>query len=93
MCILIGMKSKRKYHVGKVIVEIDNTPKQKFMVLRMRMDNWLKKNKHLPVHRIEMREWADDHERFIKLKELFEFHRPDFIKKKHKMEVNRLFKK
>ena len=87
------MKSKRKYHVGKVIVEIDNTPKQKFMVLRMRMDNWLKKNKHLPVHRIEMREWADDHERFIKLKELFEFHKPNFIKKKHMIEVNKLFRK
>tara|TARA_B100000965_G_C19596914_1_gene760697 strand:+ start:505 stop:774 length:270 start_codon:yes stop_codon:yes gene_type:complete len=87
------MKSKKKYHVGKVIVEIDNTPKQKFMVLRMRMDNWLKKNKHLPVHRIEMREWADDHERFIKLKELFEFHKPNFIKKKHMIEVNKLFRK
>ena len=87
------MKSKKKYHVGKVIVEIDNTPKQKFMVLKLRMDNWLKKNKNLPVHRIEMREWADDHERFIKLKELFEFHRPNFIKKKHKIEVNKLFKK
>ena len=87
------MKSKKKYHVGKVIVEIDNTPKQKFMVLRMRMDNWLKKNKDLPVHRIEMREWADDVDRLNKLKELFEFHRPNFIKKKHKMEVNRLFKK
>ena len=87
------MKSKKKYHVGKVIVEIDNTPKQKFMVLKMRMDNWLKKNKDLPVHRIEMRDWADDVERVIKLKELFEFHRPNFIKKKHKIEVNELFKK
>ena len=87
------MKSKKKYHVGKVIVEIDNTPKQKFMVLRMRMDNWLKRNKDLPMHRIEMRGYQDDVDRFNKLKELFEFHRPDFIKKKHKMEVNRLFKK
>ena len=87
------MKSKKKYHVGKVIVEIDNTPKQKFMVLRMRMDNWLKKNKDLPMHRIEMREYQDDVDRFNKLKELFEFHRPDFIKKKHKIEVNKLFRK
>lgn len=87
------MKSKKKYHVGKVIVEIDNTPKQKFMVLRMRMDNWLKKNKDLPVHRIEMRDYQDDVDRFNKLKELFEFHRPNFIKKKHKIEVNELFKK
>jgi len=87
------MKSKKKYHVGKVIVEIDNTPKQKFMVLRMRMDNWLKKNKDLPMHRIEMRGYQDDVDRFNKLKELFEFHRPNFIKKKHKMEVNRLFRK
>jgi len=87
------MKSKKKYHVGKVIVEIDNTPKQKFMVLRMRMDNWLKKNKNLPMHRIEMRVYRDDVDRFNKLKELFEFHRPNFIKKKHKMEVNRLFRK
>ena len=55
--------------------------------------NWLKKNKDLPVHRIEMRDWADDYERVIKLKELFEFHRPNFIKKKHKIEVNELFKK
>ena len=87
------MKSKKKYHVGKVIVEIDNTPKQKFMVLRMRMDNWLKRNKDLPMHRIEMRSYQDDVDRFNKLKELFEFHRPNFIKKKHKMEVNRLFRK
>jgi len=87
------MKSKKKYHVGKVIVEIDNTPKQKFMVLRMRMDNWLKKNKNLPMHRIEMRGYRDDVDRFNKLKELFEVHRPNFIKKKHKMEVNRLFRK
>ena len=63
------------------------------MVLRMRMDNWLKKNKNLPMHRIEMRGYRDDVDRFNKLKELFEFHRPNFIKKKHKMEVNRLFKK
>jgi len=87
------MKSKRKYHVGKVIVEIDNTPKQKFMVLRMRMDNWLKKNKHLPVHRIEMREWADDIDSYNRLKELFEFHKPNFIKKKHMVAVNKLFRK
>ena len=40
-----------------------------------------------------MRDWADDYERVIKLKELFEFHRPNFIKKKHKIEVNELFKK
>ena len=87
------MKSKKKYHVGKVIVEIDNTPKQKFMVLRMRMDNWLKKNKNLPMHRIEMRGYRDDVDRFNKLKELFEFHRPNFIKKKHMIEVNKLFRK
>ena len=63
------------------------------MVLRMRMDNWVKKNKHLSVHRIEMREWADDIDRFNKLKELFEFHKPNFIKKKHMIEVNKLFRK
>ena len=87
------MNEIRKYNIGGVIVKTDNSFPSKFRVLKMAMDNWLKKNKDLPMHRIEMRGYQDDVDRFNKLKELFEFHRPNFIKKKHKMEVNRLFRK
>tara|TARA_B100001113_G_C20819665_1_gene496149 strand:+ start:127 stop:399 length:273 start_codon:yes stop_codon:yes gene_type:complete len=87
------MNEIRKYNIGGVIVKTDNSFPSKFRVLKMAMDNWLKKNKNLPMHRIEMRGYRDDIDRYNKLKELFTFHEPDFIKKRHMIEVNEIFKR
>ena len=84
---------KRKYNIGGVIVEIDNTSTQKFRVLRMAMDNWSKKNRNLSNNSTEAILYMEDSDRYNKLRELFEYHKPDFIKKRHMIEVNNLFKR
>ena len=83
---------KRKYNIGGVMVETDNSVPNKFRVLKMAMDNWSKRNRNLPIDSVEGRRYSHDADRYNKLKELFEFHKPDFIKKKHMEEVNYLFK-
>ncbi len=84
---------KRKYNIGGVIVEIDNTTTQKFRVLRMAMDNWAKKNSNLPIDSPAGRQYNNDSDRYNKLKELFEWHKPNFIKSKHMIEVNEMFRR
>ena len=89
----MGSKNKVKYNVGGVIVETDGSYEHKFRVLRMAMDNWSKKNRNLSIDSPEGRKYGEDADRYNKLKELFEYHKPDFIKKRHMVEVNDLFKR
>ena len=89
----MGSKDKVKYNVGGVVVETDGSYENKFRVLRMAMDNWSKKNRNLPIDSPEGRQYGKDMDRYNKLKELFTFHRPNFIKKKHMLEVNEIYKR
>jgi len=85
--------TKVKYNVGGVIVKTDNSIPNKFRVLKMAMDNWSKKNRNLSIDSTEGRKYGEDADRYNKLKELFTYHKPDFIKKKHMIEVNELYKR
>jgi len=96
----MGSKNKVKYNVGGVIVETDNSIPNKFRVLKMVLDNWAKKNRNLPIDSPEGRQFGKDMDRYNKLKELFEYHAPNFlnkskwfIKKKHMIEVNELYRR
>jgi len=89
----MGSKNKVKYNVGGVVVEIDGSYKNKFRVLQMAMTNWASKNRNLPIDSPEGRQYGKDSDRYNKLKELFEFHKPNFIKKKHMIEVNELYRR
>jgi len=96
----VGSKNKVKYNVGGVIVETDGSYEHKFRVLRMAMDNWSKKNRNLPIDSPEGRQYGKDVDRYNKLKELFKYYAPNFlnkskwfIKKKHMIEVNELYKR
>ena len=96
----MGSKNKVKYNVGGVIVETDNSIPNKFRVLKMVLDNWAKKNRNLPIDSPEGRQFGKDMDRYNKLKELFEYHAPNFlnkskwfIKKKHMIEVNEIYRR
>ena len=96
----MGSKNKVKYIVGGVIVETDGSYENKFRVLRMAMDNWAKKNRNLPIDTFEAKQYGRDSDRYNKLKELFRYYAPNFlnkskwfIKKKHMIEVNELYKR
>ena len=86
------MNKNRKYNIGGVMVETDNSVPNKFRVLKMAMDNWARKNHLLSIDSPKGRKYRDDVDRYNKLKELFEYHKPNFIKKQHMVEVNDLFK-
>ena len=75
------------------MVETDNSVPNKFRVLKMAMDNWVKKNRNLSIDSPEGRKYDEDADRYNKLKELFVYHKPNFIKKKHMIEVNELYKR
>ena len=90
---------KRKYNIGGVMVETDNSVPNKFRVLKMAMDNWSKKNRNLSIDSTEGRKYGEDADRYNKLKELFRYYAPNFlnkskwfIKKKHMLEVNEIYK-
>ena len=83
---------KRKYNIGGVMVETDNSVPNKFRVLKMAMDNWSKKNRNLTNNTPEAQQYMKDSDRYNKLKELFEFHKPNFIKPFHMVELNKMFK-
>ena len=89
----MGSKNKVKYNVGGVVVEIDGSYKNKFRVLQMAMTNWASKNRNLPIDSPEGRQYGQDMDRYNKLKGLLTFHRPNFIKKKHMLEVNEIYKR
>jgi hypothetical protein len=59
----------------------------------MVMHNWSKENSKLPIDSEAGRLYSSDADRVYKLKDLFKFHRPNFIKKKHMIEVNSIFKR
>ena len=84
---------KSKYNTGGVIVEVDDDVDNKFRVLQMVMHNWSKENSKLPIDSEAGRLYSSDADRVYKLKDLFKFHRPNFIKKKHMIEVNSIFKR
>ena len=84
---------KSKYNIGGVIVEVDDNVDNKFRVLQMVMHNWSKKNSKLSIDSEAGRLYSSDMDRVYKLKDLFKFHRPEFIKKKHMIEVNNIFKR
>ena len=84
---------KSKYNIGGVIVEVDDDVDNKFRVLQMVMHNWSKENSKLPIDSEAGRLYSSDMDRVYKLKDLFKFHRPNFIKKKHMIEVNSIFKR
>jgi|21_taG_2_1085346.scaffolds.fasta_scaffold41364_3 hypothetical protein len=88
-----GKMTKTKYNVGGVIVETDGSYENKFRVLRMAMDNWSKKNAGISIDSPKGRQYSTDWDRYLKLNELFKFHKPDFIKKKHMIEVNGLYRR
>ena len=95
----MGSKNKVKYNVGGVIVETDGSYENKFRVLQMAMDNWAKKNRNLNIDSPEGRQYSKDMDRYDRLKELFRYYAPNFlnkskwfIKKKHMIEVNKLFR-
>ena len=84
-------KNKMKYNIGGVVVETDGSYENKFRVLKMVMDNWAKKHRNLNIDSPKGRQFGKDMDRYNKLKELFTFHEPDFIKKRHMIEVNEIF--
>ena len=96
----MGSKNKVKYNVGGVTVETDGSYENKFRVLQMAMDNWAKKNRNLNIDSPEGRQYSKDVGRYNQLKELFKYYAPNFlnkskwfIKKKHMLEVNEIYKR
>ena len=96
----MGSEDKVKAsHFYNDIVELNQQDKLKVMwiekikKLRDVMDEWSRKNGNLSIGSTEGRQWGKDWDRFLKLKELFEFHRPNFIKKKHMVEMNEIYKR
>ena len=85
--------NKTIYNIGGVDVSIDGSTDNKFRVLQMVMHNWSKKNSKLLIDSESGRLYSSDMDRVYKLKDLFKFHRPNFIKKKHMIEVNNIFKR
>jgi len=85
--------NKTIYNIGGVDVSIDGSTDNKFRVLQMVMHNWSKKNSKLLIDSEAGRLYSSDMDRVYKLKDLFKFHRPNFIKKKHMIEVNNIFKR
>ena len=83
--------TKRTYNIGGVIVKTDNSVPNKFRVLKMAMDNWSKKNRNLSIDSTEGRKYGEDADRYNKLKELFTYHKPDFIKKVWSVIFKQLF--
>ena len=84
---------KRAFNIDGVIVKTDSSYEHRFRVLRMAMDNWAKKNRNLPIDTPEAKQYSKDSDRYNKLKELFEFHKPNFIKPFHMVELNKMFKR
>ena len=84
---------KRAFNIDGVIVKTDSSYEHRFRVLRMAMDNWAKKNRNLPIDTPEAKQYSKDSDRYNKLKELFEFHKPNFIKPFHMVELNKIFKR
>jgi hypothetical protein len=66
---------------------------EKLKKLRDVMDEWSVKNTQMSMSSTKCKQWSSDWDRFIKLKELFEFHRPAFIKKRHMIELNQMYKR
>jgi hypothetical protein len=65
----------------------------KFVKLRNAMDEWSRKNAGISIDSPKGRQYSDDWDRYLKLSELFKFHKPDFIKKKHMLELNELYRR
>ena len=85
--------NKTIYNIGGVVVKMNGSVDNKFRVLQMAMDNWRKNHFRLSMDSKAIKLYRDDLDRAYKLKELFKFHRPNFIKKKHMIEVNNIFKR
>jgi len=85
--------NKTIYTIGGVVVKMDGSIDNKFRVLQMAMDNWRKNHFRLPMDSKAVKLYSNDLDRVYKLKDLFKFHRPNFIKKKHMIEVNNIFKR
>ena len=91
----------RVYNISGVLtkIEYDNTTDEaykKLKVLKMAMDNWSKKNKDLPMHRIEVRQYQDDCQDFNRMQDLLQISSSNFYgtrSKKHKILMNKLFKR
>ncbi len=75
------------------MISLHDNHGDKFVKLRSAMDEWSRKNAGISIDSPKGRQYSTDWDRYLKLSELFKFHKPDFIKKKHMLELNGLYRR
>ena len=61
------------------MISLHDNHGDKFVKLRSAMDEWSRKNAGISIDSPKGRQYSTDWDRYLKLSELFKFHKPDFI--------------
>lgn len=97
------MVKRKKEEFREKLLKEEEVIKTKWLdkvrLLQERMDTWWEfytgreKLKTEMEDRMPLLTWNEDKQRVDKLRELIKVHRPEFIKKKHFLELNDLYKR